>query len=61
MVASEGLAAPKSGRPERNSFFDKTESTSTSFPPTDNVEPGRRGELNMILPKSRPDMSCRDA
>ena len=49
----------RNGRPERKSSLDITESTSTSFPPIDKGDPGRRGSLQAVLPISRPETSCR--
>ena len=34
-----------------------TESTSTSLPPKDKKEPGSNGELHVVLPISRPEIS----
>ena len=53
------LLGLRNGRPERKSSLDITESTSTSFPPTDKGDPGRRGSSQGILPISRPETSCR--
>lgn len=59
VCSTAGCFAPKNRLPAKNSSFEMTESISTSLPPIDNVEPGSRGVVQLVLPMPLPETSWR--